>query len=395
MTSETIKDLIQAYRENPVFTDMTFGYTCLRDEEITFPDGPTHREKTGAILQDNGDILFRIYAPEATDVRVEVTIDPETPDIHLKKDSQGFFTGILLYQERLAGPKTINYYVDGALMLHPQTPIFYWNFRPANYIEVPDQEQLFLLSRRIPRGTIHREFYWSDVMGEFESCLVYTPAGYSTKQSYPVLYLQHGHTEDETCWIYNGKAGYILDALIEEGSAVPMIVVMNNGMLRKPGETDQDYAGFMEMLLSDCLPFIEEHYSVRTDKWSRAIAGLSMGSAQASLIGQSRPDLFGYVGLFSGFLSLSRSDVPVDEMPYLQMLFKDQERFIREFRVFYRSIGDLDELKGRFDRDSEFLQKHGSDHLPNLKSVIYPGRFHDWGTWRIALRDFARMLFQD
>ena len=174
-----------------------------------------------------------------------------------------------------------------------------------------------------------------------------------------------------------------------------MIVVMNNGMLRKPGETDRDYTGFMEMLLQDCLPFIEERYSVRKDKWSRAIAGLSMGSAQASMIGQSHPELFGYVGLFSGFLTLSGSDVPVDETPFLQMLFKDHERFIREFRVFCRSIGDLDGLKGRFDTDSEFLHKHGSDTLPNLKSIIYPNRFHDWGTWRIALRDFARMIFRD
>ena len=387
-------DLIQAFRENPVFTDMSYGYTRLRDEEILYPDGTRRREKTGAILQDNGDILFRIYAPEACDVRVEVTIDPETPDIILQKDDQGFFTGLLPYQERLAGPKTINYYVDGALMLHPQTPIFYWNFRPANYIEVPDREQLFLLSARIPRGTVHRKFYWSKIMDEFESCLVYTPPGYSTEKKYPVLYLQHGHTEDETCWIYNGKAGYILDALIAEGSAVPMIIVMNNGMLRKPGETDQDYAGFMDMLLSDCLPFIEERYSVLKDKWSRAIAGLSMGSAQASLIGQSHPELFGYVGLFSGFLALSRPDKPIDELPYLQMLFRDHERFLQEFRVFYRSIGALDGLKARFDLDSEYLKKHGSDTLPNLKSIIYPNRFHDWGTWRIALRDFARMIFR-
>ncbi|MBR6322992.1 MAG: hypothetical protein IKR59_08995, partial [Lachnospiraceae bacterium] len=189
-------DLIRAYLENPIFTDMTFGYTRLRDEEILFPDGTSRREKTGAILQENGDFFFRIYAPKAAEVRVEVTIDPETPDILLEKGTDGFFTGVLPYAERLAGPKTINYYVDGALMLHPQTPVFYWNFRPANYIEVPDEAQLYYLAPDIPRGTVHREYYDSKVMGERESCLVYTPYGYSADKKYPVLYLQHGHTED-------------------------------------------------------------------------------------------------------------------------------------------------------------------------------------------------------
>lgn len=387
-------DLIRAYLENPVFTDMTFGYTKLRDEEILFPDGTSRREKTGAILQENGDFLFRIYAPKASEVRVEVTIDPETPDILLEKGEDGFFTGVLPYSERLAGPKTINYYVDGALMLHPQTPVFYWNFRPANYIEVPDAAQLYYLAPDIPRGTVHREYYDSKVMGERESCLVYTPYGYSANKKYPVLYLQHGHTEDETCWIYNGKAGYILDALIAEGAAEPMIVVMNNGMLRRPGEADFEYEGFSEMLLTDCLPFIEERYSARRDKYGRAIAGLSMGSAQASMIGQSHPELFGYVGLFSGFLSLARGNTQLDEVPYLQMMFREPARFAEEFRIFYRSIGALDGLKGRFDADQAFIGMYGVDKLPNYREAVYPGRFHDWGTWRLALKDFAQMIFK-
>ncbi len=389
-----MKNLVKAYLESPIFTDMTFGYTRLRDEEIHFPDGSARREKTGAILQENGDFLFRIYAPKAEEVRVEVTIDPETPDLYLEKDADGFFTGVLPYSKRLAGPKTINYYVDGALMLHPATPIFYWNFRPANYIEVPDSEQLYFLDPYIPRGTVRREYFDSKAMGERESCLVYTPYGYSGDKEYPVLYLQHGHTEDETCWIYNGKAGYILDALIAEGSVVPMVVVMNNGMLRKPGETDGDYAGFMEMLLDDCRPFIEERYSVRRDKWGRAIAGLSMGSAQASMIGQSRPDLFGYIGLFSGFLTLSRGNTAADEVSYLQMMFRDQEKFTEEFRVFYRSIGSADGLKGRFDQDQRFIDEYGVNRLPNYHESVYPDRFHDWGTWRLALRDFSRLIFR-
>ena len=385
--------MVELFRESPAFTDMCYGYRKIIPEQIPGADGKPVSVETGALLQENGDILFKIYAPGAREVRVEITIDPETPDLYLEKDSEGFFTGILPYSERLAGPKTIHYFIDGVHVLHPYTPIFYWYHKPANYIEIPDREALFFTDENVPRGAVTREYYYSGTMERWESCLVYTPPGYNGQEKYPVLYLQHGHTENEITWVYNGKANYILDHMIALGEARPMLIVMNNGMERSKNEPPFGADGVRGMIVDDCIPFIEGKYSVYTDKWHRAMAGLSMGSAQTSYITLTNPDKFGYAGLFSGFLSLSvHRGGSYDDIPYLGIL-KDRDKFGEEFRVFYRSIGDLDGLRTVYDADEAFLKQYGIDTLPSYHAEILPQRFHDWGCWRTALRHFASLIF--
>lgn len=386
-------EFIKAFQENPVFTDTALGYHKLVTEGTYERDDRPELLRTGAITQDNGDILFRLYAPEASSVRVVITIDKETPDVELKKQENGFFEGVLKYDPRLAGAKTVNFYVDGAYVIHPFVPVFYWLGRPANYIEVPDPEEMFLLERKIPRGSVTRDYFWSETMDEWESCLVYTPPCYGNGEKYPVLYLQHGHTENEVSWVYNGKVPYIMDNLIADGKIEPMIVVMNDGMVRKPGEPSFCYDSFEHILLNDCLPFIEQKYSVYTDKWHRAMAGLSMGSAQTSCVAFAHPELFAYAGLFSGFLALLANEIPLEECPHLEIM-KDPERFSKEFRVFYRCIGANDGLKTIFDNDEKFLKAHGIDRLPNYHSTVYENRFHDWGIWRLSLKEFAELLFK-
>ena len=389
-----MNELIHAFTDAPVFTDSCFGFRKIIPEEIFGENGESIFEETGALLQENGDILFKIYAPDAHEVRVEVTIDPETPDLYLKKDDKGFFTGILPYSPRLAGPKTINYFIDGAFVLHPFTPIFYWHNRPANYVEIPDPDALFFAGEDVPRGAVTREYYYSNTMKRWESCLVYTPAGYNVNEKYPVLYLQHGHTENEITWVYNGRVNNILDHMIASGEAVPMIVVMNNGMERSAEDEAFSCGGVESMIINDCRPFIEKKYSVYTDKWHRAMAGLSMGSAQTSYTTMTHPDLFGYAGLFSGFLMIrpTGGDVSRETEPHLQIM-KTPEKFEEAFRVFYRSIGELDGLKGMYDGDEEFIKKCGIDQCRNYHAEVIPQRFHDWGCWRVALRHFAGIIF--
>lgn len=387
-------EFVKAFQENPCFSDTALGYHKLVDEDTYEPDGRPEKLRTGALTLDNGDILFRMYAPEASSVRVKITIDKGIPDIELEKQNNGYFEGILPYQKRLAGAKTVNFYVDGAFVLHPYVPVFYWLGRPANYIEVPDEEELFLIERDIPRGSVTREYFRSETMGRFESCLVYTPPCYGDGRKYPVLYLQHGHTENEVSWVYNGKLPYIMDNLIAAGEAVPMLVVMLDGMVRKEGEPSFSYDTFEHILLDDCMPFIERKYSVCTDKWHRAMAGLSMGSAQTSCVAFGHPELFAYAGLFSGFLELLAEMKPLEKCDYLQIM-KDPERFAREFKVFYRSMGALDGFMKVFEKEGRFLEKYGIDRLPNYHSVVYPERYHDWGIWRLALRDFAQLIFKE
>jgi enterochelin esterase family protein len=132
---------------------------------------------------------------------------------------------------------------------------------------------------------------------------VYTPAGYeqNTDKRYPVLYLQHGGGEDESGWIYQGFADIILDNLIAEGKAEPMIIVMNNGYAAVPG-SDDSFSGFESMMIRDVIPLVDSRYRTINDRGSRAVAGLSWGAKQAYDLGLGNTNLFSYVGGFSGMI---------------------------------------------------------------------------------------------
>lgn len=204
-----------------------------------------------------------------------------------------------------------------------------------------------------------------------------------------MLYLQHGYGENETGWIYQGHAGRIADRLLNEGRMEESIIVMGNGMVRVEGMEDNHLlqrALFTELIVADLIPFIEAKYPVKTDKWSRAMAGLSMGSYQTSMVTFAHPELFGYTGLFSGFL---RAPWGEEENGRLALL-DDPKRFRESFRVFYRAMGTEDQFFDRFAADDAFLEG-------KRVSVIwktFPGG-HDWGMWRRCLHDFLPLLFKN
>ena len=150
---------------------------------------------------------------------------------------------------------------------------------------------------------------------------MYLPATYDAAKKYPVLYLQHGYGENETGWVYQGHLLRIADQLLHKGEMQEMIVVMANGMTQKNGVAERGLLPLM--LVNDLIPFIESHYPVKTDKWSRAMAGLSMGSYHTSITTLSNPELFGYAGLFSGFLRAPWAD-GADE-PHLKLIYQLKE----------------------------------------------------------------------
>ena len=142
---------------------------------------------------------------------------------------------------------------------------------------------------------------------------------------------------------------------------------------------------FLDVLLKDIIPYIEGRYNVLTDKWNRAMAGLSMGSFQTSITTLSNPDLFGYAGLFSGFLRAPWGDMP---QPWLEIL-DDAEKFKETYRVFYRAMGTEDQYFNAFDADDAFL----ADKNLNMIRSTYPGG-HDWTVWRRCIHEFLPLLFQ-
>ncbi len=296
---------------------------------------------------------------------------------------------------RFRGFMILNFFVDGVFVLNPFLPVCYFTEMTVNYVDIPDPETPYVLLYDVPHGSVTKEIFWSDTMKQYESCLVYTPPGYEKNGPYPVLYLQHGAGENETCWVQNGRLPYILDNVLAEGKGVPFVVVMNDGMIKLPYETQIDsFDGIEGVITEDCRKYIEGKYNVYTDKWHRAIAGLSLGSMQSSWIGFRYPELYSAVGLFSGFMRRRDNHNTYDDAPQLDIM-KDQERFLSEYKLFFRSIGSEERMMHEFIEDDGFCAKYGADQVKTYCRKIYDGHDHVWNCWRRALYDFAQLVFQD
>ena len=302
------------------------------------------------------------------------------PEFALERDDQGMWTG------EFAPGMGFNYAdvtVDGAVVLSPYLPIGFGASRPINYIDVPGAGDDFYQPCENGRGTVAHHEFMSSLTGELETCLVYQPPEFDANRAYPVLYLQHGLGENETGWVYQGRANHILDRLITGGQAEEMLVVMCSGMVQISGE--YDCAIFPQLLVQDVIPFIERTYKVKTDKWHRAMAGLSMGSMHTSMTTLTHPALFGYAGLFSGFLRY----IWHNEQPHLAAL-DDPAQFAKDYRVFFRAMGEDDQFFKWFAEDDAILEEKGV----RVTRRLYPGG-HGWQVWRHCLRDFLPMLFKE
>ncbi len=333
-------------------------------------------EQYAEILED-GKVRFRILAREAS----KVEIDQFGHIMPLSPAGDGYFEGVC---DLGRGFKYFFLKIDGADVLCPYLPIGFGCCRPMNFVDVPvEGEDWDELLPDIPHGAVTRHTYPSSVTGKLEVCLVYTPPRYDAAKKYPVLYLQHGYGENEIGWIYQGHAGRIADQLLSRGEMEEMIIVMGYGMAKKDDTADRQL--FTKIITADLIPFIEKTYPVYTDKWHRAMAGLSMGSYQTSIVTMSHPELFGYAGIFSGFM---RFPFAGNEEKHLEIL-EDREKFNASYKVFYRAMGTEDQFFGSFSADDEMLNGRGL----NILRRTFPGG-HDWSVWRRCIHDFLSLIFK-
>ena len=278
--------------------------------------------------------------------------------------------------------------INGVLTICPYLGITLEDNRPVNYLEIGPLPK-WLQCREVPHGDVRHEIYRSKVTGRAEPCLVYTPPEYEKSgKEYPVLYLQHGNGENERSWIWNGKLNFLMDNLLAEKKAVPMVIVMSNGMtvLEKEGKYCLYKALFTEQLVKDVIPYIEEKYRVKNDREFRAMAGLSMGSKQTSITVISHMELFAWAGLFSGFMDDFLDDYYNED---LKKLVRDKDIFNRDMRLFFRGIGTEDEGLRYFYENDKFCEKYG---IRTYRKLYRGG--HDWNVWRRAAFDFLQMVFQ-
>jgi enterochelin esterase-like enzyme len=302
------------------------------------------------------------------------------------KNKEGFFETTLTDID--PGFHYIRFEADGNEIFNPIAPVGFGCFKVMNFVEVPEKGDEFFYLKNVPHGTIHMNQYYSNITGRMRSCFVYTPPGYekNTDKRYPVLYLQHGAGESETGWIFQGKANLILDNLIAEHKAEEMIVVMNNGYAVVPDSNCPLMLGSIgEVLIYDCIPFIDENYRTIDAALSRAMAGLSMGAVQSQWTVFHYPEAFSALGIFSGGFTIK--DVFGD---YTELL-SDADAFHDKIKVLFASFGEQEGPNFLEARPKLMgLQEKG------IKSHIYsvPG-YHEWGVWRKSLHEFLPLLWKE
>jgi enterochelin esterase-like enzyme len=237
----------------------------------------------------------------------------------------------------------------------------------------------------VPQGKLEMIEYESKTVGTKRKLNVYTPPGYSADKQYPVLYLLHGIGGDETEWERFAQPDVLLDNLIAEGKAVPMIVVMPNGRAQKDDRPVGDifkhapaFAAFERDLLDDVIPAIESRYSVLKDREHRALAGLSMGGGQALNFGLGHRDKFAWIG---GFSSAPNTKLPAE-------LVRDPEA-LRSLKLLWLSCGSRDGLIRISQEMHRFLKDKS---IPHVWHVTEHG--HDAPEWKQALYHFVQQLFK-
>jgi enterochelin esterase family protein len=359
-------------------------------------------------VDSTGRVQIQLKAPDAAKVKLNFWSGPK---IDMEKQADGVWT--VTTPPLVPG---LHYYVlniDGADVSDPGSHAFFGGTRHVSAVEIPEPGATYYAIQNVPHGQVREVWYESKVTGSWRHALVYLPAGYDTqsKQRYPVLYLQHGGGEDETGWIRQGNANFILDNLIATGESKPMIVVMAYGYARRVGYTPPDLAGkpfgspealkamqdmasaFEDDVTQALIPFIDKTFRTLPDRDHRAMAGLSMGGMQTFQITLNHLDLFSHIGGFSGAGGmLVLGDRKLDPRTDYNGVFADPAAFAKKVHVLWLGVGTVEPERMRegIRRFHASLQEAGIQHV----YVESPGTDHEWQTWRRALKDFAPRLFR-
>jgi enterochelin esterase family protein len=353
------------------------------------------------VVQADGRVTFRLQAPKAAGVTVRWGVQVDIGDpVALAKDADGLWSVTV-------GPFAPEFYgytfnVDGMRLVDPCHPeVKRDGAKLESMLLVPGQGADLYAVKDVPHGTLSQVWFQSATAKLTRRMQVYTPPGYEDgRGKYPVLYLLHGGGGDETEWNNQGRVSEILDNLIAQGKARPMIVVMPNGHANRtaalgaiaapipapasaytmaPGQMRAAVGLFEQSLVKDIIPYVEKHYRVTADRDHRAIAGLSMGGGHTVRTTLDNPEMFAYIGVFSA----GTRDVT-------EAVEKQFARLKANAKLYYVGCGKADTLAYDNTRTLiEVLKKVGVKY--NYRETAHG---HWWGAWRVYLAEFAPELFR-
>ena len=355
-----------------------------------------------------GRVQIRLKAPDAAKVRLNFWSGPK---VDLVKQEDGFWT--VTTPPLVPGLHYYTLIVDGAEVSDTNSQAFFGGGKYASAVEVPEPGSTYYSIQEVPHGQVREVWYNSKVTGTWRHAMVYLPPNYDTqtKARYPVLYLQHGGGEDETGWIRQGRANFILDNLIASGSCKPMIAVMAYGYARRAGQTPPDLTGkpfgspemlkamqdmaavFEDDMTQVLIPYVDSTFRTLPDRDHRAMAGLSMGGMQTFQVTLNHLDLFSYIGGFSGAGGmLVLGDRKLDPKTDYNGVFADPAAFAKKVHLLWIGVGTVEPERMR----AGIQRLHVSLNEASIQHVFYesPGTDHEWQTWRRDLKEFAPRLFQ-
>jgi enterochelin esterase family protein len=345
-------------------------------------------------------IVFRLLAPQAQNVRITGTDIPPlaggrggapaaTEASTMRKAENGVW-------EVTLGPVPpssyrYNFNVDGVSVIDPTNPATSEsNTNTWSLVHVPGAE--FMDTRQVPHGGVTSVTYYSTALKRFRRMHVYTPPGYELgRNRFPVFYLLHGAGDSDASWSSVGRAGFILDNLIDAKKAKPMVVVMTAGHTSRapfavlPGALPGDE--FADDFTNDVMPYIEKNYRVLTDRPNRAMAGLSMGGSQTLNIAFLHPDKFAYIGVFSSGAGLGGGQITDWESAHKAGLADASLK--KGLRLLWLSTGVDDFVLANSRSTVEMLKRNG--FTPVFKESAGG---HTWLNWQDYLNEFAPQLFQ-
>ncbi len=349
------------------------------------PGGPT--VVSPQVNADNS-VTFRLLAPAAKDVKLNAQF--EKAPVAMTKDAQGVWSVTTAPVKPDMYP--YSFVVDGISVADPKNSAIFPNEGFQNsVVEITGTTPLVHTLQNVPHGTLSYRFYMSPELGQ-RPVVVYTPPGYETdaKATYPVLYLLHGTTDLEETWTKVGRANVILDNLIAQGKAKPMVIVMPYGraypVISKSSGSLRNWdnlQAFKKDFMSNLLPFVEKNYRVKKDKDSRAIAGFSGGGGETLYLGLNNPELFSWVcGFAPGMLKdeFERNNATA---------FANPAQTNQQLKLFWIGVGKEDGLYPVINDYLKVLDEKKIKH----ETLISEGG-HTWMNCKLYLNTIAQKLFK-
>ena len=336
------------------------------------------------MINPDNSVTVQVYAPEATSVALNLgKLYP------LTKGEKGIWEGTS--DPQAPGFHYYSLQIDGVRVADPNSQLFYGSGWMSSGIEIPELCVDYYLEKDIPHGEVRMQRYWSELTKAWRTAYIYVPAEYelNPEKRYPVLYIMHGAGEDETGWTRQGKLENIMDNLIDEGSAVPMIVVMDRGVAVIPKEVQPapaggmwgnlfDFTDFEKVFVNEIIPMVDSNYRTLTDRDHRAIAGFSRGGGQSLFTALANPDKFAWVCSYSAYLTPEMMDAYFPTFD------------AKDLSLFWYGVGTSDFLYQDVLKNQKYLDDKGIAY-----EKLFTEGGHTWMNARHYLAVTLQRLFKN